>query len=66
MFNLKKNKKSKRGIVIQTVVTKEVYGQLQKVCKENGLQMSSLLRLMIMQHLNPPKETADASDLRST
>lgn len=66
MFNIKKNKKSKgRGIIIQTSVPKEVYEQLQKVVKDNGLHMSSLLRLIIMQHLNSPKLEAGEGNLQS-
>ena len=57
MFNIKKNKKGKgRGVVIQTVVPKEVNEQLKKVCKDSGLHKSSLIRLIIMQHLNSPKD----------
>ncbi len=69
MFNIKKNKKSKgRGVVIQTVVPKEVNEQLKKVSKDNGLQMSSLLRLIIMQHLNPqtPKDEGNIQPPQTT
>lgn len=64
MFNIKKNKKGKgRGVVIQTVVPPEVHEQLQKVVKESGLHLSSLIRLIIIQHLKLPK---DESSLQST
>ncbi len=64
MFNIKKNKKGKgRGVVIQTVVAPKVYEQIEEVSKNNGLTISGLLRLMIMQHLNPTK---DESDIQST
>ena len=61
MFNIKK--KSNRGIVIQTSVPKEVYEHLQKVVKESGLHMSSLLRLIIMQHFSSPKLEANEGNL---
>jgi len=65
MFNIKKNKKGKgRGVVIQTVIPKEVYKQLQEVSTNNGLGISGLLRLMIMQHLNPPKNEGDIQSTR--
>ena len=51
--NSKPKKSGRNNVVIQTVVPKEVYEQLQKVVKENGLHISSLIRLIIMQHLNP-------------
>lgn len=52
-----KPKKSGRdSVVIQTVIPKKVYEQLQEVSKNNGLTISGLLRLMIMQHLNSPKD----------
>jgi len=63
MFEFKRAKNSGRGAVIQTVVPKKVYEQLQEVSKDNGLTISGLLRLMIMQHLNPPK---NESDIQST
>ncbi len=60
MFNIKKNKKGKgRGVVIQTVVPPYVNKILEKVAKDSGLHMSSLLRLIIMQHLNSPPQTSD-------
>lgn len=62
MFNIGRDKKSKRGVVIQTSVPKEVYERLEKIVKDNGLHLSSLLRLIIMQHLKSPK---DESDIRS-
>lgn len=64
MFNIKKNKKGKgRGVVIQTVVPPYVNEIIEKVVKDNGLTVSGFLRLIIMLHLNSPK---DESSLRST
>ena len=40
MFNIKK--KSKRSVVIQTVIPKEVYEHLQKVVKESGLHIIAI------------------------
>lgn len=65
MFNLKKKKKIERGIVIQTVVSKKVYEQLQEVTKNSGLTISGLLRLMIIQHLDTPKSEASEGNLQS-
>lgn len=60
MFEFKKSKKGKgRGRVIQTVVPPEVGEKLDKIAEDSGLGISGLLRLMIMQHLNTPKDESD-------
>jgi len=42
----------KDKVIVQTVLLKEVNEQLKKVAKNNGLTMSGLLRLIIMNHLD--------------